>query len=79
MTSLSASGEITLEGVMACSQVIKIHETLTEVLIRFANIGDLGCSTLCTALRSSIAVTKLDLQGNNIRANGAQAMAQVRS
>jgi hypothetical protein len=75
--SLVVNSDISLEGVSACSQVIKIHETLSEVVIRFANLGDLGCCTLCTALKYSISVTRVDLQGNNIRANGAQGMSQV--
>ncbi|TPX34933.1 hypothetical protein SmJEL517_g02626 [Synchytrium microbalum] len=49
----------------------------TKLIFRDAYVGDEGCALIANALKTNLTCAHLDLRGNNIRSDGATALAQL--
>jgi Ran GTPase-activating protein (RanGAP) involved in mRNA processing and transport len=73
------SCELGVEGAQAMAELVSVTPSLTTMLIGDNSLGDDGTTILCNALGESkvSVVQKLDLRGNGIGPDGANAIAAL--
>ena len=68
-----------VEGAKAMAEMASVMGSLTKILVGRNKLGDEGTTILCDALRESTVskVEELDLSENDIRPEGAKAIAAL--
>ena len=72
-----SNNTLSIDSVVALTGPVRIHDTLSHLSLRYAKLNDLAISTLCEAAKFNKSIETLDLEGNNITADGARAISLV--
>jgi len=64
---------------LALAQVLSENTTLTELVLRYNHIGNVGCRTICEGIRDNqrTCLITLDLESNGIGGKGAAAIGRL--
>ena len=66
-----------LDALVALSAPLRIHECVVHLSLRYAELDDLSLHTICESLKTNSAIEVLDLEGNQITADGMKKLAVV--
>lgn len=69
--------KLSIDSVVALSAPLRVHDSLVSMSLQYASLDDLAVSSLCNAIKMSVSMEEIDLEGNSITAEGAESLAAV--